>query len=116
MSSLSIRRLAYALMALLLCASPAMAGGDAERGQQKSQVCQACHGPDGNGVGDPQYPVIAGQYADYLSHAMMAYKTGERQNVVMQGFMDTLTEQDIHDLAAFYASQSGKLDDLSHLK
>lgn len=92
------------------------AAGDPERGREKSQVCQACHGQDGNGVGDPQYPMIAGQFADYLEHSMHAYKTGERQNLVMQGFMDTLTDQDIEDLAAFYSKQTGKLDDLSHLK
>ena len=112
----SSMRLAAATIAFMLAAPATHAGGDPERGLQKSQVCQACHGPDGNGVGDPQYPVIAGQYADYLAHAMMAYKIGERQNVVMQGFMDTLTEQDIEDLAAFYAQQSGRLNDLSHLK
>jgi cytochrome c553 len=96
--------------------APAFAAGDAERGREKSQVCQACHGVDGNGIGDPQYPLIAGQYADYLSQAMRAYQTGERQNVIMQGFMATLTAQDIDDLAAYFASQKGSLDDLSHLK
>jgi cytochrome c553 len=105
----------FILVASVL-AGPAFAAGDADRGQQKSQVCQACHGPDGNGVGDPQYPVIAGQYTDYLTHAMNAYKTGERSNVVMQGFMQTLNDQDIEDLAAFYSRQASKLHDLSHLK
>ena len=104
------------ILVAIVMAAPAFAAGDADRGQQKSQVCQACHGPDGNGVGDPQYPVIAGQYADYLTHAMNAYKTGERSNVVMQGFMQTLNDQDIEDLAAFYSRQASKLHDLSHLK
>ena len=103
-------------IALLLASAAAFAAGDVERGREKSQVCQACHGPDGNGVGDPQYPVIAGQYTDYLTHAMTSYKTGERSNVVMQGFMQTLNGQDIEDLAAFYSQQSSKLHDLSHLK
>jgi cytochrome c553 len=103
-------------LALLTLQSPAFASGDAERGREKSQVCQACHGTDGNGIGDPQYPLIAGQFADYLSHAMRAYQTGERQNVIMQGFMATLTSQDIDDLAAFYAAQKGTLGDLSHFK
>lgn len=100
----------------LLGAQPAVAKGDPERGREKSQICQACHGADGNGIGDPQYPVIAGQYADYLSHAMKAYQTGARQNVIMQGFMSTLTAQEIDDLAAYYATQKGVLGDLSHLK
>lgn len=105
-----------AAVALLVISSASFAAGDVERGREKSQVCQACHGPDGNGVGDPQYPTIAGQYTDYLTHAMTAYKTGERSNVVMQGFMQTLDEQDIEDLAAFYSGQASKLHDLSHLK
>lgn len=101
---------------LALAAGSAIAAGDPERGQEKSQVCQACHGQDGTGVGDPQYPIIAGQYADYLAYAMRSYKTGERANVVMQGFMQTLSDEDIDDLAAYYAVQKGPLDDLSHLK
>ena len=104
-----------AATALAAFAGPAYAG-DVERGRELSVVCQACHGEDGNGIGDPQYPVIAGQYADYLAVAMLAYKTGERQNVIMQGFMATLSEQDIDDLAAFFAAQTGPLGDLSHLK
>ncbi len=106
---------AASAFALLGLQSTALAG-DAERGREKSQVCQACHGVDGNGIGDPQYPLIAGQYADYLAHSMRAYQTGERQNVIMQGFMSTLTSQDIDDLAAYFASQKGSLDDLSHFK
>jgi len=108
--------LSTAAVALALASSTVFAAGDAERGREKSQVCQACHGPDGNGVGDPQYPTIAGQYADYLTHAMGAYKTGERANVIMQGFMQTLSNQDIEDLAAYYSKQASKLHDLSHLK
>jgi cytochrome c553 len=104
-----------AVAALVAFAGHAVAG-DAERGRELSVVCQACHGEDGNGVGDPQYPVIAGQYADYLALAMRAYQTGERQNVIMQGFMATLSDQDIDDLAAFFAEQTGPLGDLSHLK
>jgi cytochrome c553 len=111
------RSLRVFAMAVALAAIPGHGvAGDAERGRDLSVVCQACHGQDGNGVGDPQYPVIAGQYADYLSLAMLAYKTGERQNVIMQGFMAPLSEQDIDDLAAFFAAQTGPLGDLSHLK
>lgn len=110
-----VRGVVFAAAALVSFAGHAVAG-DAERGRELSLVCQACHGEDGNGVGDPQYPVIAGQYADYLVVAMRAYQTGERQNVIMQGFMAPLSEQDIDDLAAFFAKQTGPLGDLSHLK
>ena len=47
--------------------------GDIEAGKAKSVVCQACHGADGNGIGDPQYPLLAGQYADYLAQALHDY-------------------------------------------
>lgn len=107
---------AASVLALLGLSSPAFAKGDAERGREKSQICQACHGVDGNGIGDPQYPLIAGQYEDYLSQSMRAYQTGERSNVIMQGFMATLTTQDIDDLAAYFARQTGTLGDLSHYK
>ncbi|MDJ0654376.1 MAG: cytochrome c [Xanthomonadales bacterium] len=78
-------------------------------GETKSVVCQACHGADGNGI-DPQYPRLAGQYGDYLAHSLKAYRSGERNNVVMAGFATTLSDQDIHDLAAFYAAKEGLVD------
>jgi cytochrome c553 len=104
------------IAALLLSSSHALAAGDAEAGKTKSVVCQACHGPDGNGTGDGQYPRIAGQYADYLVKALKDYKAGERNNAIMAGFTATLSQEDIDDLAAFYSAQSGPLHDLSHLK
>lgn len=111
-----MNRILTCLAALAATLSAPVHAGDVERGREKSVVCQACHGPDGNGVGDPQYPVLAGQYADYLAHALRSYRTGERQNVIMQGFVATLSEQDIRDLAAFYAAQSGPLTDLRDLE
>ncbi|HRQ65014.1 MAG TPA: cytochrome c [Xanthomonadaceae bacterium] len=90
--------------------------GDPVAGQQKSLVCQACHGADGNTSADPSYPKLAGQYQDYLVHAMLAYKSGERDNAIMAGFMGTLSERDIRDLAAFYARQKGDLKDLREFK
>lgn len=102
--------------ALLLATSVAIAKGDAEAGKAKSTVCQACHGADGNGTGDGQYPRIAGQYADYLAKALMDYKTGARANPIMAGFAGTLSEEDIANLAEYYAQQKSPLTDLSHLK
>jgi len=87
----------------------AHAAGDAARGEQKSQVCQACHLKDGNSS-DPQYPRIAGQYHDYLEHSLKAYQSGERNNAIMKGFADTLSEQDIEDLSAYYSQQVGVVD------
>jgi cytochrome c553 len=103
-------------LALALATGTAHAAGDVEAGKQKAMVCQACHGPDGNGIGDPQYPLIAGQYADYLVFALKSYKIGTRQNAIMSGFVAPLSDQDMEDLAAYFASQPAKLRDLSHLK
>jgi cytochrome c553 len=103
-------------MALAIIALPVAAKGDIEAGRAKAQVCQACHGADGNGMGDPQYPRLAGQYADYLDKALRDYRSGERSNPIMAGFAATLSDQDIRDLAAFYAAQKGPLRDLSHTR
>ena len=90
--------------------------GDPEAGKTKAQTCQACHGPDGNGTGDEQYPRLAGQHADYLAKALHDYKSGERENPIMKGFAATLSDEDIDDLAAWFSSQEGPLTDLSHMK
>ena len=103
---------AFSLAAALLLPCAATAA-DIEAGKAKSQICQACHGADGNGIGDPQYPLIAGQYADYLAKALRDYKSGVRNNAIMQGFASTLSEDDIVNLAAFFASQPSKMRDLS---
>lgn len=109
------------LKLLLLAAAFALpmgvaAKGDVEAGRQKAQVCQACHGPDGNGTGDPQYPRLAGQHADYLLKALRDYKSGARENAIMAGFVASLESKDLEDLSAFYAAQTGPLTDLSNLR
>ncbi|WP_300617054.1 cytochrome c [Dokdonella sp.] len=86
---------------------------DLEAGKAKAVVCQACHGADGNAGTDPQYPRLAGQYRDYLAHALHAYKKGERNNPIMAGFVATLSDQDIQNLAGYFASLPGsKIADL----
>lgn len=106
----------FSMIALLLASPLAFAGADIEAGKAKSQTCQACHGADGNGTGDGQYPRIAGQHASYLVKALRDYRSGARPNPIMAGFAGTLTDADIDNLAAYFATQSGPLDDLSHVK
>ncbi len=68
------------------------------------QVCQACHGMDGNSqIADN--PKLGGQYPDYLAKALRDYQSGLRKNPVMAGFVDKLSNQDIENLAAYYAAQ-----------
>ena len=96
------------LLAIILLTAPltVSAKGNAAAGQEKAAVCQACHGMDGKSV-DPSYPNLAGQYEDYLQKALADYRAGRRNNAIMAGFAGPLTDQDIKDLAAWYASQEG---------
>ncbi len=89
------------------------AAGDAAAGQALAATCQACHGPTGNESLDPSYPKLAGQYPDYLAKALGDYRSGARANPVMAGFAAALTDRQIADLAAWFASQGGDLSDLS---
>ncbi len=100
---------------LAVFASPAFAKGDIEAGKAKAAPCQACHGTDGNAGIDPQYPRLAGQYHDYLERALHEYKNGERKNPIMVGFATTLTDEDILNVSAYFASlPESKLTDLHH--
>ena len=85
----------------------AFAGGaSVAEGKRKSANCQACHGVDGNSA-SAEFPKLAGQHADYLKMALMDYKSGVRKNPIMSGFAAPLSEQDMADLAAYFASQNG---------
>ena len=78
--------------------------GNVEAGREKAQACIACHGETG-AADNPAFPMLAGQHADYLLHALEAYKSGDRQNAIMNGQAAALSERDMRDLAAFYAAQ-----------
>lgn len=99
----SVKAIAMGVTALV--AVSAWAEGDAEAGKAKSAVCAACHGA--NGVSAiPIYPNLAGQKEAYLATVLAAYKTQERQGAnaaVMWGIAASLSEQDIANLAAYYA-------------
>ncbi len=81
--------------------------GDAAAGAGKAAACVACHGIDGNSV-DPQYPRIAGQGERFIARQLMQFKTGARQNALMTPFAAPLTPQDMRDLGAHFAAQSGR--------
>lgn len=102
--------LAAAVIVATLISTQASAAGDHRRGLEKSQVCQSCHGRTGNESLQPAYPRLAGQHQDYLEHALKSYRDGSRQNAVMAGFASGLSDQDIADLAAWYARQEGLSD------
>jgi len=102
-----------AATALALVQPGVHAAGDIDAGKAKSAPCAACHGPDGNSPSGA-FPILAGQYADYMVRALSDYKTGKRTNPIMAGFAATLSEQDREDLAAFYASQKSSLYTLKY--
>lgn len=97
--------LTAALFALSVPAA-AHADGNPELGRAKSTACTACHGEDGRGIA-PNYPVLAGQHVEYLVHALTQYRSGERKNAIMAGFATNLSDDDIADLAAWYAGMDG---------
>ena len=78
--------------------------GDATAGQAKAAACGACHGMDGNST-DGQYPKLAGQHEMYVAHQLHNFKSGSRQNAIMQGMAAPLSSQDMHDIGAYFASK-----------
>jgi cytochrome c553 len=102
-------RVLSAVLAACVAAAPGFArAGDAAAGQAKSAACAACHGPDGNSS-NPEWPKLAGQGAAYLAKQLREFKAGKRVNAVMQGMAAPLSDEDIADLAAFYAGQKARL-------
>lgn len=103
-----------ALLLTLFASFTAFAQGNAEAGKAKSVTCAACHGADGNSV-IPANPTLAGQHEKYLLKQLKEFKLGMttggeqgRNNAIMAGMVAALSEQDMADLAAFYASQTAK--------
>lgn len=82
------------------------------KGPATGQSCADCHGADGNSPIDPSYPKLGGQYADYLAHALKAYRSGDRQHALMTAQASGLSDQDIADLAAYFASRESQLRNL----
>lgn len=82
----------------------ALVEGSAEAGQAKSITCAACHGPDGNSV-NPQWPSLAGQNAKYIVQQLQAFKSGARSDPLMTPQAMMLSDEDMHNLAVYYAGQ-----------
>ncbi|ABV85429.1 c-type cytochrome [Shewanella pealeana] len=109
-----MKKLALALSVLATISLPAMAEGNAEAGKTKAIVCSACHGVDGNSMID-MYPKLAGQHVTYLEKQLHDFRSAAqtggkegRMDPIMGGMSVTLSDQDIADISAFYASQENK--------
>lgn len=85
------------------------AAGNPTEGQEKSGACGGCHGMDGNGSA-PIFPKLAGQHQAYLEKQLEEFKSKKREEPTMNAMTETLTEQDIHDIAAFYATQKVSIE------
>ncbi|MCY4210716.1 MAG: c-type cytochrome [Gammaproteobacteria bacterium] len=94
---------------VLLSLPPTLvAAGDVQAGKQKAATCVACHGPDGNS-GNPTWPNLAGQHAEYIRKQLQDFREGRRKNDQMSPFAAALSDQDIADLAVYYASLAPKI-------
>ncbi len=106
----------FLLVAVLLAAPTAWAeeagggktdpftGGDAEAGAGKAAVCGACHGPGGNSS-NPEWPKLAGQHSAYVYDQLQLLKSGARKAPVMMPQATNLSDQDMRDVAAYFAAQ-----------
>ncbi len=94
------------MVAGLVLASGVSVAGDVEAGKNASAVCAGCHGADGNSA-MANFPKLAGQGEKYLLKQLTDIKTGKRVVVEMTGLLDAMSEQDMANLAAYYAAQTG---------
>lgn len=89
---------------LMATSAQAYGGGDVAAGEAKAVVCAACHGPAGASQ-NPDWPVLAGQGQKYLEKQLRDFQTGARPNLIMKPQAGLLNEQDIQNIAAYYAAQ-----------
>ena len=92
-----------ACAAIAVAAAQAAAAADAKAGRQKALQCQTCHGLDGQAK-LPEAPSLAGQTEVYLAKTLKDYRSGARQNEMMSLVARNLKDDDIADLAAYYAA------------
>jgi cytochrome c553 len=106
MNKLLTTMFAFAVACVTVSAQAQKVTGNAESGAKKTAMCVGCHGIVGYQASFPEIhkvPMIAGQSATYIASALTAYKGGDRKHPTMRAIADTLSEQDIADLAAYYS-------------
>ena len=94
----------FALLTSLIFASSSAMAGDAAAGKAKSAVCASCHGPAGVSS-NPLWPNLAGQQEQYLVKQIKAFRDGDRKDPMMAPMVAALSDDDIANLAAYYAAQ-----------
>lgn len=91
---------------VIALASGGALASESAAGKEKSKVCAACHGPEGNST-SAEFPRLAGQHYDYLVKALKDYRSGARKNPIMAPQAAKLSDRDIADLADFYSEKRG---------
>jgi len=86
----------------LACIAPAYAAGDAAAGKAKATACAMCHGPSGEGTS--MAPKLAGEDLAKFVQALQDYKSGKKDNAMMKSQAAALSDADVANLAAYYAS------------
>lgn len=114
-----IFRVAIIALFVLAATSLGAQAQDVEAGKKKAEACVACHGPNGNSaIG--AFPTLAGQNARYIYLQLRDFKEGRRKNPMMSPVAAAMEKQDMHDLAAYFASQkqarTGFKPDLERVK
>lgn len=108
-------KLLTALGVTLALALPgaALAQGDVQAGREKAYTCLGCHGVSGYRNAYPSYnvPKLGGQHADYIVSALQAYKAGDRSHATMQGLAQTLSTEDMEDIAAYFEADGPAADE-----
>jgi cytochrome c553 len=103
--------LALGVAAAFLLSATALAAGDPARGRARAQMCEGCHGIADYRTAYPKVysvPKIGGQQAAYIIKTLQDYKTGARKHPSMRGIAATLSDQDMADLATYYAGDARK--------
>lgn len=111
MKNLFTKNVVILASTLILAASASMghAQGNAAAGESKVVVCGACHGATGNST-VAENPKLAGQNARYLLKQLQDIKSGARNVALMTGLLNNSSDQDLQDIAAFYAAQEKTLE------
>ncbi|MBT8449068.1 MAG: cytochrome c4 [Gammaproteobacteria bacterium] len=99
------------LVIFLTVITSAIQAGDATAGKNKSMVCSTCHGSEGISMAG-NWPNLAGQHEKYLAKQLSEYKSGKRNNAQMSAMAMPLSEEDIADLSAYYASLEADLGEV----
>ena len=104
---MDLRKLTIPFFAILL-----LGLGNIQSGKEKAETCIACHGEDGNSVVG-LWPSLAGQNTNYLKKQLRLIQSGERPILEMKGQLDGYDDQDLEDMAAYYASKKNKIGEAS---